>query len=163
MGISKSVFEKTGGFKFDRFAEDIEFSIRMKNLNFRVGLIEDAFVYHKRRTSLSQFYYQVHNFGKGRALVGHVHPEEVKLTHWIPSLFVVGVFSLLVLPFIYVPLFFIGLALLLMYFTAIFVHSLVQNRNLEVAMLSIPSAWLQLLGYGVGFLKEWFRGISRKD
>src|SRR5690606_27197993 len=30
MGISREVFEKTGGFRFDRFAEDIEFSIRMK-------------------------------------------------------------------------------------------------------------------------------------
>ena len=30
MGMSRTVFEKTNGFAFDRFAEDIEFSIRMK-------------------------------------------------------------------------------------------------------------------------------------
>ena len=84
MGISKEVYQKTGGFKFDRFAEDIEFSIRMKNAGFKVGLIPDAFVYHKRRTNFQQFYRQVFNFGKGRALVGKVQPGEVKLTHWFP-------------------------------------------------------------------------------
>ena len=48
MGLSKEVIQKTGGFKFDRMAEDIELSIRMKQMGFRVGLIPDAYVYHKR-------------------------------------------------------------------------------------------------------------------
>jgi glycosyltransferase involved in cell wall biosynthesis len=44
MGISREVFEKTGGFKFDRLAEDIELSIRMKKMGFNVILIPDALV-----------------------------------------------------------------------------------------------------------------------
>jgi len=64
MGISRRVFEQTKGFAFDRFAEDIEFSIRMKKAGFRVGLIPEAFVYHKRRATFGQFYNQVFNFGK---------------------------------------------------------------------------------------------------
>jgi GT2 family glycosyltransferase len=157
MGISRKVFEVTGGFRFDRFAEDIEFSIRMRNASFHVGLIPEAFVYHKRRTTFSQFYNQVYNFGKGRALVGKAHPAEIKITHWFPTAFVLGVCSLLVLPFIYSPLFFLGLAGLIFYMTALFLHSLYSNKNLGVALLSIPSAWLQLWGYGTGFLKEWTR------
>ena len=69
MGISREVYQKTQGFTFDRFAEDIEFSIRMKQHGFRVGLIPEAFVYHKRRTNFGQFFRQVSNFGKGRVLV----------------------------------------------------------------------------------------------
>jgi len=63
MGISKQVFEKTRGYKLTRMGEDIEFSIRVINSGFKTALIESAFVYHKRRTSLSQFYKQLHFFG----------------------------------------------------------------------------------------------------
>jgi glycosyltransferase involved in cell wall biosynthesis len=156
MGISRNVFDQTQGFKFDRFAEDIEFSIRMRNAGFKVGLIPDAFVYHKRRTSLSQFYEQVYHFGKGRILVGNLYPEEVKLTHWFPAVFVMFISSLLVLPFVHIQLFFLAMASILIYLSAIFLHSLFVNKNLWVALLSVPSAWLQLWGYGLGFLKEWF-------
>jgi glycosyltransferase involved in cell wall biosynthesis len=38
MGISRTVFEKTGGFKFNRLAEDIELSIRMRKMGFKVDL-----------------------------------------------------------------------------------------------------------------------------
>jgi glycosyltransferase involved in cell wall biosynthesis len=157
MGISKKVFEVTQGFRFDRFAEDIEFSIRMRNFNFKVGLITEAFVYHKRRTNFAQFYQQVYNFGRGRALVGNAYPAEIKLTHWFPTLFVLSVCSLFFLAFLFVPFFLAGLAGFAMYMTAIFLHSLVVNQNLAVAVLSVPSAWLQLWGYGIGFLKEYIR------
>jgi glycosyltransferase involved in cell wall biosynthesis len=157
MGISRRVFEVTGGFKFERFAEDIEFSIRMRRHEFKVGLIADAFVYHKRRTDFSQFYKQVSNFGKGRALVGQAYPEEVKITHWFPAFFVIGIFILLAMLIFNVSVFAVGVIALALYFIAIFFHSLRENRNLNVAILSVPSAWLQLWGYGAGFLKEWFR------
>lgn len=156
MGISRKVFEQTKGFAFDRFAEDIEFSVRMKKAGFHVGLIPDAFVYHKRRTTFKQFYNQVFNFGRGRALVGKVHPEEVKITHWIPAFFVISVAVLLLMPLISVPLFLLGCMALLAYLTAILITSWQANNNFYVALLSVPSAILQLGGYGLGFLKERF-------
>lgn len=154
MGISKEVFKKTGGFKFDRLAEDIEFSIRMKKSGFHTGLIPDAFVYHKRRTSLTQFYSQVYNFGRGRILVGKAHPGEIKVTHWFPTLFTFG--------FLLFPVLFflpgIGIAyvsLYLLYFMGIFVDSWRQNKSFQVALLSVPAAFTQLAGYGLGFLAQW--------
>lgn len=154
MGISRKVFETTKGFKFDRYAEDIEFSIRMRKSGFKVGLITEAFVYHKRRISFQQFYNQVHNFGKGRVLIGRAHPEEVKLTHWFPSLFFIGTIGLLVLPPLSPALFIFGASLFGLYLTAIFMHSLIENKNLSVAFFSVPAALYQLYGYGIGFLKE---------
>ena len=154
MGISRNVFEKTKGFAFDRYAEDIEFSIRMKKAGFKVGLIPEAYVYHKRRINFTQFYRQVYNFGKGRALIGRVHPEEVKIAHWFPSLFLLGTMSLILLPFLSVRLFAFSISLFFFYLLSIFIHSLKENKNIAVAFLSIPSALCQLGGYGWGFLKE---------
>jgi glycosyltransferase involved in cell wall biosynthesis len=157
MGISRTVYEVTNGFKFERFAEDIEFSIRIKRGGFKVGLIPNAFVYHKRRINFSQFYRQVYNFGRGRALVGKVYPEEVKAAHWFPSFFLLGSIALPLLPLINVPLFWTGLAGFVFYLLAIFVHSFFQNKNLSVAVLSVPAALCQLWGYGLGFLSERFK------
>jgi glycosyltransferase involved in cell wall biosynthesis len=152
MGLSRTVFERTGGFQFSHFAEDIELSIRMKKSGFNIGLITEAFVYHKRRTTFKQFFRQVFNFGKGRALIGSVHPEEIKLTHWFPTLFLLGTIGLLLLPLLDMGLFKIGALMFLLYLLAIFLHSLKENKNLSVAILSVPSALLQLWGYGLGFL-----------
>ena len=152
MGISRKVFEVTQGFRFDRHAEDIELSIRMRKAGFRVGLIADAFVFHKRRTNFLQFFRQVFYFGKGRALVGTVHPGEVKLTHWFPACFTLGTMAL---PLLYVAgglLFPIALALYALYLGAILIHSLFVNRHAGVAILSVIAALFQLWGYGLGFL-----------
>lgn len=156
MGISRNVFEATGGFKFDRYAEDIEFSIRMKKAGYKVGLIPDAFVYHKRRVSFRQFFRQVHNFGKGRALIGRVHPGEIKISHWFPTFFLIGTIALPFLPLISQALFVIGVTAFISYMAAIFMHSWAENKDLAVAILSIPSALYQLFGYGLGFLRERF-------
>ena len=154
MGISRKVFEATKGFTFDRFAEDIEFSIRMKKAGFNVGLIPDAFVYHKRRIDFKQFFKQVYNFGRGRALIGRVHPEEIKITHWFPTFFFLGSIVLLILPLINHQLFLLGASLFVLYLTAIFLHALIENQDFRVAILAVPAALCQLYGYGLGFLKE---------
>jgi cellulose synthase/poly-beta-1,6-N-acetylglucosamine synthase-like glycosyltransferase len=160
MGISRAVFERTKGFAFDRFAEDVEFSIRMHKSGFKVGLIPEAFVFHKRRTTFSQFFHQVKNFGRGRAQVGRAHPGEVKVTHLFPSVFTLGLFSLPILPFFSARLAVVAGSCYLVYLIVIFLHSLGQTRDLRVAAFSVPSALIQLTGYGVGFLKEW---IGRTD
>lgn len=160
MGISRRVFEVTGGFAFDRYAEDIELSIRMKRAGFRVGLIPDAFVYHKRRTSLTQFFWQVYFFGKGRVLVGRKFPEEVKLTHWLPTFFTLACCVVLSTLFFSKTLFFVGISGLLLYLLAIFFHALRAGNSVPVAVLAVPSALLQLWGYGTGFL---FTRFERKS
>ena len=154
MGISKRVFQVTDGFRFDRYAEDIEFSIRMKKAGFRIGLIPDAFVFHKRRTNFFEFFKQVFNFGKGRALIGKVHPEEVKIIHWFPAVFTIGT---LILPLLWLGspgLFRIALGLYGFYLLAILSHSMFMSRHAGVAFLSMIAAPLQLWGYGLGFLLE---------
>lgn len=157
MGLSRKVLEKTGGFAFDRLAEDIELSIRMRKAGFKVGLITDAFVYHKRRTSLGQFFNQVQGFGRGRIRVGKTHRGEVKLTHWFPALFLLALLFMPIFFLLTSYLFWIEVLGLLMYLAAIFSDALRATKSMKVAFLSVPSAIVQLSGYGLGFLKEKFK------
>lgn len=53
--------------------------------------------------------------------------------------------------------------LLLFYISLIFFDALVRNKNGIVALLSIIAAFVQLIGYGTGFLEAiWREGILRK-
>jgi glycosyltransferase involved in cell wall biosynthesis len=154
MGLSRKVFEATGGFKLDRLAEDIDLSIRMRKGGFKIGLIPGAFVYHKRRTDLPQFFQQVQGFGRGRVRVGKIHEGSVKLTHWFPTVFFL---ALVMLPVIYIidpHLAIFDVLAISLYLTAIFADGIVKTNSPIVALLSIPSAIVQLCGYGLGFLKE---------
>lgn len=161
MGISKAVFEKTKGYKITRMGEDIEFSIRIIDLGFKTGLIEDAYVYHKRRTSLSQFYKQLHFFGRARINVSRFFKAEIKLVHLFPALFTLGFITLWLTPLLSLELFYFGLSLLGLYYFLIFVDALSKTKELSVAVLSIATSFTQLFAYGIGFLTEGWRKLNK--
>ena len=46
---------------------------------------------------------------------------------------------------------------LLLYSLLIFVDSSIRNRSLYVGLLSIPAAFVQLTGYGLGFIESWWK------
>lgn len=156
MGMSRVAYERTQGFKFDRFAEDIEFSLRAGKLGLKVGLIAGAFVYHKRRATLKQFFRQVSNFGMGRVNVGRAHPGAIKLTHWFPTAFMLGLCALPVVAIFFPLLGAFGLLCYIAYLAAVFAHAWSVTRNFRVALLAVPSVFVQMFGYGSGFLKAWF-------
>ncbi|MBS1555236.1 MAG: glycosyltransferase [Bacteroidetes bacterium] len=162
MGLSRQAYEKTNGFQFDRFAEDIELSIRMKKLGLLVGLIPEAFVYHKRRSTLAQFFKQVFNFGRGRVLVGNQHPGEVKWVHWFPLAYTFGLMAMPIYYFINYILFAFALSCYLIYSLLIFADGLSTTRSLVVALLTIPSSIVQLTGYGLGFLTQQVKLLQAK-
>lgn len=151
MGLSREVFKTVGGYK-NMIGEDIDLSIRIKKAGFKTRLFPDAYVFHKRRVSFKKFFKQVNTFGKGRILLRQMHPESLKLVHLLPTFFVIGQLILLLLSLISRDLFWlipIGL-----YCVAIFVESLLKNRSFKVAVLSIVASYVQLFGYGLGFLEE---------
>lgn len=150
LGISKTAFEKTQGFSKLKIGEDIDLTFRLWQHNFETQFIEKAFVYHKRRATFKQFFKQTFAFGKGRPFLNKKYPETAKITYWFPSLFILGfIFSILALFFkIEVFALFFGV-----YFTIIVIDSLLKNKNLGVAILSIVTTLIQFTGYGFGFLK----------
>lgn len=157
MGISRQVFEATGGFHFNRYAEDIELSIRIRKAGFSSWLIPNAFVYHKRRTNLAEFFRQVSNFGRGRVDVSRAHTGTLRLTHWLPLFFSGGWIAGLSAGFIFHPLFDLTVTGYGLYFLILFFTALLETQSMFTALLTIPAALTQLTGYAWGFLRALLR------
>ena len=154
MGISRAVYEKTKGYIITRMGEDIEFSIRIINAGFKTGLIPEAHVFHKRRTSLRQFYKQLHFFGRARINVNRFFPGELKAVHALPAVFVLGLLGWALSPLIYLPLFALGGALLGLFVLLVFVDAIRQSSSPKVGLLSIITSFTQLIAYGIGMMTE---------
>lgn len=152
LGISKEAFSVTKGFSNMKTGEDIDLTFRLWQNGFTTQLIAEAFVYHKRRTSFCQFFKQTFFFGKARPILNTKYPASKKLTFWLPSLFIVGfTASLLLFLFDYVELF----SFYYLYFIAVFIHASFVN-NFRVGFLTVLTTFIQMFGYGLGFLVSQF-------
>lgn len=163
MGVSREVWEKVGGFILTRLGEDIEYSIRIHEHGFKIGLIPAAKVYHKRRTSFAQFYKQLHFFGRARINIYKHFPAELKLVHFFPAVFTCGVIFTVLMDVFYWPLAYLCNFILLLYLMLIFFHSWQVNKSLKVAFLSIIAAFIQLTAYGLGFMQDFFKRVVLKQ
>lgn len=173
MGIRREVYQQLGGFSRMRFGEDIDFSYRIVEAGYKTALIPEAWVWHKRRTDFKKFYRQVYNSGIARINLEKRHPGTMKLVHLLPTVFTVGVIAL-------VLLFVAGLLTasfssdltirsaatrvcqlavlpMVLYGLLILIDSSLKNRSLYVGLLSIPAAFTQLMGYGLGFIESWWK------
>lgn len=190
MGIRKEVYERLGGFSKMRFGEDIDFSIRIFKAGCRCRLFPEAWVWHKRRTDFRKFWRQVFNSGIARINLYKKYPESLKLVHMLPAVFTLGVTFLMALCLCGLGMYTLaptlanagmggdvhmtqafGFALcvlslipLLLYSLLLCIDSSIQNKSLKVGLLSIPAAFVQLGGYGCGFLSAWWkRCVCGKD
>ena len=176
MGIRREVYQQLGGFSKMRFGEDIDFSYRIVEAGYKTALIPEAWVWHKRRTDLKKFFRQVYNSGIARINLTKRHPGTLKLVHLLPTVFALGVIALVLIS---------AVGRLLMYYVdndqwrwlclcpwlpiilysgVILVDSTVKNRSLKVGLLSVPAAFTQLMGYGLGFIESWWkRCVLGKD
>jgi len=163
MGVSREVWEKVGGFILTRLGEDIEYSIRIHENGFKIGLIPAAKVYHKRRTSFAQFYKQLHFFGRARINIYKHFPAELKLVHFFPAVAVIGMATTLLLNVIYPPLAYIFNFLVLLYFLLIFFHAWQVNKSIKIAFLSVAASFIQLTAYGFGFIQDFVKRVIFKQ
>ena len=173
LGVRREVYNQLGGFSTERFSkmslygEDIDFSIRIYKDGFSCRLFPDAWLWHKRRTDFRRFWRQVYNSGYARVNLGRKYPEALKAVHILPALFTVGVVVLLCCWLTGEILFFSGISQklglymslfsllpLLLFSAIIFIDSSIRNRSIRVGLLSVPAAFIQLIGYGVGFIES---------
>lgn len=162
MGLSRAAWQKAGGFIITRLGEDIEYSIRIHSLGFKIGLIPDAKVYHKRRTSYLQFYKQLHFFGRARINIYKFFPNELKPVHFFPAAFTLGVLFTLLANILQWRIAIVGNLILGLFILLIFFHSLYKNKSLKVAFLSVGAAFIQLIAYGLGFMQDYWKRIILK-
>ena len=172
MGISASLYRKLGGFSKMRFGEDIDLSIRIFQSGARCRLFPQAWVWHKRRTDLRKFFRQVHNSGIARINLYKKYPSSLKLVHLLPALFTLGMGFLLLMMVVGLLLgllsqsarwgmigwemSFLSLLFPVLYSLLICADSTGENHSLRVGMLSVMASFVQLIGYGTGFLRAWW-------
>ena len=153
MGVRAEVYKALGGFSAMRFGEDIDFSIRIFKGGYRCRLFPEAWVWHKRRTDLKKFFKQVHNSGIARIDLYKKYPESLKVVHLLPAVFTVGV-VLVLLAALICPW---SLLLLALFAIIIFMDASICNKSVKIGGLSVIAAFIQLTGYGSGFLRAWWR------
>lgn len=169
MGIHRDAYQALGGFSRMRFGEDIDLSIRIFKSGYRCRLFPGAWVWHKRRTDFGKFFRQVYNSGIARVNLYKKYPESLKLVHLLPTVFTVGV-SVLVIIAIALSLFMasggngnsllitsLPLVPIIFYALILFLDSAVRNKSIKIGGLSVAAAFIQLMGYGFGFISAWWK------
>ncbi|MBO4549371.1 MAG: glycosyltransferase [Bacteroidaceae bacterium] len=186
LGIRRSLYRQLGGFSSMRFGEDIDLSIRIYESGASCRLFPDAWVWHKRRTDFKKFFKQVHNSGIARINLMKRHPGSLKLVHLLPMIFTLGTFACLLFAFLFLLLALLGLfalwsapkpgcvtgpmvciifgffgmllflSPLLLFSLIVFIDSVIRNRSMTIGFLSIWASFIQLIGYGTGFLRAWW-------
>jgi len=171
MGIRKEAYSRLGGFSKMRFGEDIDLSIRIFKAGYRCRLFPEAWVWHKRRTDFKKFFRQVFNSGIARINLYKKYPESLKLVHLLPTVFTLGVAALVLLSIILLLIPGVSTCVALtplkpiaLYALLIFIDASWQYKSVKIGILSIAAAFIQLTGYGTGFIKAWWeRCILKKD
>ena len=169
MGIRRDAYQALGGFSRMRFGEDIDLSIRIFKSGYRCRLFPDAWVWHKRRTDFGKFFRQVYNSGIARVNLYKKYPESLKLVHLLPTVFTVGVSALVIIA-ITLSLFMasggngnsllitsLPLVPIIFYALILFLDSAVRNKSIKIGGLSVAAAFIQLMGYGFGFISAWWK------
>ena len=136
-----------------RFGEDIDFSIRIFDGGYSCRMFPGAWVYHKRRTDLRKFFKQVYNSGIARINLTKRHPGTLKLVHLLPACFTLGVLAMLISGFFW-PWCWLPIAA---YALLVCIDASIQNRSLLIGIYAIAASYIQLIGYGTGFLSAWWR------
>lgn len=184
MGMKRSVYLKLGGFAKMRFGEDIDFSYRIVEAKYSSRLFPEAWVWHKRRTDFDKFFKQVFNSGIARINLEKRHPGTMKLVHMLPMVFTVGVILLVLAAVAFrqydywndtmtgfrltdtwvLPAYGACLLPIVLYSLLIIIDSTIKNKSIIIGFLSVNAAFVQLSGYGFGFLKAWWlRCVQGKD
>jgi len=157
MGVSRRVFEEVGGFVDPNRGEDIEWSIRIKKAGFKLELVEEAYVYHKRKNTLWSFAKQAFSFGRNRVNVSRFHPEAIKVVHLLPTFFLLFLLSILI-NLVFFKFLLIPQLLILGVWAGLVIYSASwKYQSILVGDLALLTSLIQLCSYGAGLVVELIR------
>lgn len=133
--------------------QDDEYNYRLRELGGRILLVPDIHVRYYSRSSLGSLWHQYFQYGYWKVRVMQKHPFQMRFRHFVPPLFVAGLFCSL--PVVMLSaLGWIALAPWLIYILAVLVVSFsvtVLHRRLVALLLVLTYPTLHL-SYGLGFL-----------
>jgi cellulose synthase/poly-beta-1,6-N-acetylglucosamine synthase-like glycosyltransferase len=154
MGIRREAFFKIGGYSGMQVGEDIDLSMRLQKAGYRVALIDEAFVYHRRKTTFNKFFKQLYFHGKGRIDLHLKHGNALKPVHMLPGFFVVYLLTGFAMAAINMSLFLLFLVILMIYVFVVLIDATIRNKSIYVGLLSIITAFELLIAYGTGLWRN---------
>jgi len=168
MGLSRKLFQQIGGFNQMYYGEDIEFSNRIIKSNAKVLFIEDAFVYHKRRTNIPKFFRQVFRMGAARVTLFTIDPTLLEPLHAVPAFLFLITTAVLLLA-VFFTLFRLVLLIGLLLTAGILIYAMLDS--VRIYRQIIPGLWLPVIiplqvsayasGFLVGFIKIFL--LTKKE
>ncbi len=170
--VRKSDFEKVGGFdshfwpgEDTKLCHDFVYGLKKK-----IIYDPDVLVYHHRRALWRTHLRQIGGYGLHRGHFARILPRTSRrLFYLIPSVFVLGLVGVPILNFVFtamsvylLPTYALTLVfyLTLLSTTAAWVYS--KERNLKVALLTIPGIFATHIWYGLRFIQGFFSRNLRR-
>jgi glycosyltransferase involved in cell wall biosynthesis len=168
MGISREVYTTVGEMGGLRHGQDMDYSAKIYENGFKVGLVQEAFVYHKRRTSLKRFYKQIFNWGVARINLARLHKNMLKPIHLLPAFilcFIVAFFvTLAITPNEFMILLLkLGLIAYATILGFVILESTIKNKSLKVGILSTITINIQIFAYGFGLITALTKFLFGKE
>lgn len=159
MGLSRALYQKVGGFGSLRHGQDIEYSHRLLKSGAKVIYIDEAIVYHKRRTNLKKFFRQVFNWGVARINLYRIDPDMLEPLHTVPAIATLGLIALAISSIFFTSLWaifrwLVAGAILILIFSGL--HAALKYRSARMLYLVPMVMPIQIIGYGLGFLIAFF-------
>ena len=157
MGVKRSIYDQIGGFGSLRHGQDIEFSNRIRKSGARIKFLINAIVYHRRRTSVKQFFKQVFNWGVARVNLGKIDKEMLEVVHFIPSIATVTALLTFVVCIMLKFSFYKYLLGIIIPLISLSLYGSITKKDIRVfpyLMIVIPA---QIIGYGTGFFQAYVR------
>ena len=166
MGISRKIYEEIGGMNMLRHGQDMDYSARVYKAGFKVGLIPDAIIYHKRRTSLKKFFKQIFNWGVARINLGTTHKDLLKPVHFLPAA-ILSIYTLLAALSVFLPVLFVWIKIALFGHLLVcilaFAQAFLKHRQILVALYAIITLNIQVFAYGAGLIYAVIQKVMGKE
>lgn len=157
--VRKIDFDKVHGFDTNYWpGEDTKFCLDITQILKQKMLYDPrVLVYHHRRAIFKQHLLQNGRYGLHRGYFARVLPKtSLRISYFIPSLLLVAIVTLPGLFLIHKVLFFLDLLLISLYLLLTIISAIInfmQEKNITVSLLLIPTTIVTHLWYGMKFIQ----------
>lgn len=157
MAVRRDVLDRVGHFDetFRIRGEEKELANRIRKSGFRIVYVEEAWIWHWRRSTLPSFWKQTFLSGKVRVDILRAAPEVFEWPHFFPAFFVTFWLFLAVLSLLSTRILSLWIGITALYFFLLLFDGLLGSRKLASAraffIIPLTSAIVPL-AYGTGTL-----------
>jgi len=156
--VRKDVFVEAGGFDCPYYpGEDAMLCAKITGkVGKRIIYDPEILVWHHRRELFRDHLKQVKEYGLHRGYIARNYPETTTSpAHYLPSLFVAGLFTGTFLSMFFPSICYISLGILSVYFLAL-LSAVIGIKSIELAFLTAAGISMTHVVFGINFIRGFF-------